>query len=304
MTDDPQIRLFAFGFGNSAMALRRRAKDQFAAMGGTTRSTGRTDALRAIGVDALTFNGETPGVGVAEALSAATHVLTSVPPDPDGDPVLRHHADDIAASKSLSWIGYLSTIGVYGDHGGAVIDEEAVCRPVSERSKRRVAAERAWMALGERMGVPVAVFRLAGIYGPGHNVMVRLKNGRARRLVKPGQVFNRIHVDDIAAVCEAAMTKRASGVFNVTDDAAAPPQDVLVYAAELMGVEPPPEEDFATAELTPMARSFYGETKIVSNEKAKTVLGWTPIYPDYQSGLTALWTGGNWDAAFTSDRKR
>ncbi len=304
MTGEADGRLFVFGFGNSALALRRRTVKRFAAMAGTTRGGKRAERLRAEGIDAFAFDGTAPGAGVAEALANATHLICSVPPDEAGDPVLLHHQADIAAARTLRWIGYLSTIGVYGDHDGAVIDEQASCRPVSARSKRRIEAERAWMQLGERLGIPVAVFRLAGIYGPGQNVMVRLKNGTARRLVKPGQVFNRIHVDDIAAICEAAIDKNAGGIFNVSDDEAAPPQDVLVYAADLIGVEPPPEEDFETAELTPMARSFYREAKIVSNAKAKTELGWRPIYPSYRDGLAALWENGDWDAEFNPARRR
>ena len=285
MIDDSAMRLFVFGFGNSASALHRRAAKKFASIAGTTRSRDRVEELRSVGVEAIRFDGTAPAVGVAETLAEATHVLTAVPPGEGGDPVLLQHAADIVTAPNLRWIGYLSTIGVYGDHGGAVIDEEAECRPVSSRSKRRVDAERAWMSLGDRLGVPVAIFRLAGIYGPGQNVMMRLRNGTARRLVKPGQVFNRIHMDDIAAIVEAAMDRGIGGIFNVTDDEAAPPQDVLVYAAELMGITPPPPEDYDTAELTPIARSFYGESKIVSNEKAKAELGWRPIYPNYRKGL-------------------
>lgn len=304
MTGEADARLFVFGFGNSALALKRRAANRFAAMGGTTRSAARAARLRQDGVDALAFDGTAPGAGVADALKTTTHLLCSVPPGEAGDPVLIHHEADIAAAGNLRWIGYLSTIGVYGAHGGAVIDETTKCRPASARSKRRVDAEAALMALGERLGLPVAVFRLAGIYGPGRNVMMRLKKGTARRLVKPGQVFNRIHVDDIAAICAAAMENNTGGIFNVSDDEAAPPQDVLVYGARLMGIEPPPEEDFETAELTPMARSFYGETKIVSNARAKSELGWTPIYPTYREGLNALWETGDWDAEIVSDRRR
>ncbi|MCW2309647.1 NAD-dependent epimerase/dehydratase family protein [Rhodobium gokarnense] len=297
-------RLFVFGFGNSAKALNRLFADRFASIAGTTRSRERADALEELGIDAFVFDGTRPGRSVADALKSATYVLSSVPPGEDGDPVLAHHAADIAAAPGLRWVGYLSTIGVYGDHRGAVIDEETPCRPASPRSRRRLEAEAAWTDLAEEIGVPAAIFRLAGIYGPGHNVMVRLMKGTARRLVKPGQVFNRIHVDDIASIVAAAIAEDCGGIFNVTDDEAAPPQDVVTFGAELMGVEPPPEEDFATAELSPMARSFYGESKIVSNDRAKSVLGWKPRYPDYRSGLKRLWTTGDWDAETTSERKR
>ncbi|PLX37667.1 MAG: NAD(P)-dependent oxidoreductase [Hyphomicrobiales bacterium] len=301
MTDD---RLFIFGYGNSSRAVNERIGSRFAAVCGTTRSADKAERIKADSVTPYIFDGSEPGAGIDEELARATHVLISIPPDADGDPVLRQHGAALKASKSLKWVCYLSTIGVYGDHEGALIDETAECRPVSARSKRRVSAEAEWMALGEEAGVPVAVMRLAGIYGPGHNVMTRLEKGTARRLVKPGQVFNRIHLADIAAMVDGASSRLLGGIYNGADDEAAPPQDVLVYGAELMGIAPPPEEPFDEAELTPMARTFYGETKIVSNEKAKSELGWVPVYPSYREGLAAMWQDGSWNAKNTSDKKR
>ena len=301
MTDE---RLFIFGYGNSSRATAQRMAGRFATISGTTRRPEKAEHMKAEGITPYLFDGTAPGAGIDEALAAATHVLVSIPPDEAGDPVLRHHGEALAASGALKWIGYLSTIGVYGDHHGEHIDETAECRATSARAKRRLMAEAEWTALGAHAHVPVAILRLAGIYGPGHNVMTRLAAGKARRLVKPGQLFNRIHVADIAGLVDGAASHLAGGIFNGADDEAAPPQDVLVYAAELMGITPPPEEPFETAELTPMARSFYGETKSISNEKARLELGWSPLYPTYREGLSALWADGSWNATNDSEKKR
>ena len=188
----------------------------------------------------------------------------------------------------LRWIGYLSTVGVYGDHDGAWVDEASECRPVSRRSMLRVAAEQDWLSFGRDVGLPVAVLRLSGIYGPGRNAFVNLANGTARRLVKPGQVFNRIHVADIAGALRHLAQAETGGVFNVTDDLPAPPQDVVAYAAKLMGIAPPPEIPFETAQLSPMARSFYGENKRVSNALIKEA-GYSFAFPDYRSAFDRMW---------------
>ncbi len=217
----------------------------------------------------------------------ALHVLVSIAPDEDGDPVLRHFRDELAAAKPKALV-YLSTVGVYGDHGGAWVDETSECRPVSKRARLRVAAEEEWRRFSEETGVPVAILRLAGIYGPGRGPFEKIRAGTARRIVKPGQVFNRIHVGDIAQIVEAAFERRASGIFNGVDDEPAPPEDVLLYAAELLGVPPPPEVAFEAAELSPMARSFYGESKRVRNDKIKRELGVTLAYPTYREGLKAI----------------
>lgn len=281
------MRLFIFGTGFSSKAFVEEVRDQFDWIGGTTRSSDKMEALRTLGVEPFLFDGNSQGDGVAEALNQATHILISIAPNDAGDPVLNQYANEIAGAKPR-WIGYLSTVGVYGNHDGAWVDEETPLNPVSKRSVQRVAAEEAWLAFAEQNDLPVQIFRLSGIYGPGRNAFENFRKGTARRLVKPGQVFNRIHVADIAGALKAAMAKPSTRVFNVTDDEPAPPQDVVAFAAELLGVEAPPEIPFETADLTPMARSFYGENKRVSNQRLKDELGFTFRYPDYRVALKAL----------------
>lgn len=281
------MRLFIFGTGFSSKAFAEEVRDQFDWIGGTTRSSDKMEALRTLGVEPFLFDGNSQGDGIAEALKQATHILVSIAPNEAGDPVLNQYANEIAGAKPR-WIGYLSTVGVYGNHDGAWVDEETPLNPVSKRSVQRVAAEEAWLAFAEQNDLPVQIFRLSGIYGPGRNAFENFRKGTARRLVKPGQVFNRIHVADIAGALKAAMAKPSTRVFNVTDDEPAPPQDVVAFAAELLGVEAPPEIPFETADLTPMARSFYGENKRVSNQRLKDELGFTFRYPDYRVALKAL----------------
>lgn len=295
-------RIFIFGVGYSARAFVGLCP-KHVPVSGTTRSAGKFDLLRSAGISPLLFNGTlTPEIG--KALGEATHLVVSVAPGEAGDPVLNAARAVIAAKMpALRWIGYLSTVGVYGDHGGAWVDEETPCRPVSRRSVLRVEAERQWLELGEAIGRPVAVLRLAGIYGPGRNAFVNLRDGTARRLVKAGQVFNRIHVADIAGALLHLAGRGEGGVFNVTDDEPAPPQDVVAFAAGLMGVEPPPEIPFKEAELTPMARSFYGENKRVSNAALKAA-GYRFRFPDYRTALRALWDEGNWAAGESRSRMR
>ncbi|HSO48733.1 MAG TPA: SDR family oxidoreductase [Rhizobiaceae bacterium] len=277
-------RLLVFGAGFSAKACALRAAPLFDRVTGTTRSAAKAADLSRDGIEPLVFDGMLTD-DVALAIAAASHVLVSVAPDGDGDPVLNACRQTLAASPSLQWICYLSTVGVYGDHDGGWVSEESVCHPVSDRSVERVAAEKAWQELADSIGVPLAIFRLSGIYGPGRNAFVNIANGTSRRLVKPGQVFNRIHRDDIAKAFVLACEQKAAGIFNITDDEPAPPQDVVAFAHELAGNEPPPEIDFATAELSPMARSFYGENKRVSNAKSKAVLGMEYDYPNYSTSL-------------------
>lgn len=281
------MRLFIFGTGFSSKAFAEEVCDQFDWIGGTTRSSDKMEALRTLGVEPFLFDGNSQGDDIAEALKQATHILVSIAPNEAGDPVLNQYANEIAGAKPR-WIGYLSTVGVYGNHDGAWVDEETPLNPVSKRSVQRVAAEEAWFAFAEQNDLPVQIFRLSGIYGPGRNAFENFRKGTARRLVKPGQVFNRIHVADIAGALKAAMAKPSTRVFNVTDDEPAPPQDVVAFAAELLGVEAPPEIPFETADLTPMARSFYGENKRVSNQRVKDELGFTFRYPDYRVALKAL----------------
>jgi len=225
---------------------------------------------------------------IADDLADSDALLVSVPPDAGGDPVLPHYGEAIVASR-IGWIGYLSTIGVYGDQGGAWIDETTPPAASSERTRARLAAEASWLALGEKTGKAVQIFRLAGIYGPGRNPIVKVREGRSQRIVKAGQVFNRIHVDDIATTLLASLDRpRPGAIYNVADDEPTPPQVVIEHAARLAGLPPPPEVDFETADLSPMARSFYGENKRVRNALIRDELGVRLAYPTYREGLAAL----------------
>ncbi len=285
--------VFVFGLGYSATAFARLARSEGAAVAGTVRTAEKAERLRGEGIDALVFDGEAPGTGVAAALAAATDLVVSVAPG-TADPVLAHYRDAILAAPNLRWIGYLSTVGVYGNYGGAWVSERTTPHPVRGRSEERLATERAWKKLAAERDTPLAIFRIAGIYGPGRNALRNLAEGTARRVVKPGQVFNRIHVADIAASIAAAMAKRASGIFNLADDEPGPPQDVIAFAASLMGMPPPPEVPFEEAELSEMARSFYSDNKRVTNRRIKEELGVNLRYPTYRDGLGALWRDGDW----------
>jgi nucleoside-diphosphate-sugar epimerase len=255
-------------------------------IGGTIRDESKAAELRGAGIEPLIFGSS----HAAAALRDATHMLISIPPQDGVDPVLALHAAQVAAAPELRWIGYLSTVGVYGDHGGAWVDEDTVSNPSQPRTRARLDTENAWRQIGK----PFAIFRISGIYGPGRNALVNLADGTARRIVKPGQIFNRIHLADLAAIAAAALTREAAGILNVADDEPAPPQDVIAFAAKLMGIAPPPEIDFATADLSPMARSFYSENRRVSNGRVKRELGAVFRYPTYRDGLTALWLEGIW----------
>lgn len=275
---------FCFGYGYTAATLARRLGSHWT-ISGTSR-TGQTD-IGSAHID--TFDGRIPQPKVAARLMEATHVLASIPPAPNGDPALSLHADDIAAAPNIAWIGYLSTIGVYGDAAGGWVDETHAVKPGSDRALRRVHAENAWLELGARTGKSVMIFRLPGIYGPGRSVLDDVRAGTARRIIKAGQVFNRAHVEDIAAVLAASIAKPHAGrIYNISDDEPAPPQDVLVYAANLLGLPPPPAFDFAAAELSEMGRSFYSESKRVANARIKNELSVRLAYPTYREGLAAI----------------
>jgi nucleoside-diphosphate-sugar epimerase len=280
------MRLFVFGMGFSgratAAALRETPPGDLA-IAGTSREAGASD-----GVPLHRFDGTAPGATLRPDLMAATHVLVSIPPDAAGDAVLRHHRADLDGAKNLAWLGYFSTVGVYGDFAGAWVDETAETRPVNARSRLRVTVEEAWRDYAAGRGVPVLVLRLAGIYGPGRSAFNKLREGTARRIVKPGQVFNRIHVADIGRVTALAAVRRLAGTFNLADDLPAPPQDVVAHAADLIGVAAPPEMPFATAAMTPMARSFYGDNKRVANAAIKRALGIDLLYPTFREGLAAI----------------
>ena len=223
---------------------------------------------------------------------SAQALLTSAAPGEDGDPVLAEWRDTIAENAgNFRWIGYLSTTGVYGDHDGGWVDEETGLTPTTKRGKQRVQAEGEWWHLAKEHTLPLHIFRLAGIYGPGRGPFAKVRNGTARRIVKPNQVFSRTHVEDIAQVLAASIAAPRPGrIYNVCDDLAAPPEDVIAHAAELLGLPLPPAEDFATAEMTPMARSFYAESKRVRNDRIKSELGVRLLYPTYREGLAALLT--------------
>ena len=272
--------LLSLGHGYSARALAPLLRGWRVI--GTTRSPEKARALEAEGVEARLF----PRGDIAPDIAEATHLLTSIAPDEEGDPVLRAHRAAIeAAAPRLAWAGYLSTTGVYGDHGGGWVDEDTPPAPSTARGEARVRAEAEWRAVP---GLPLHVFRLAGIYGPGRGPFAKLRAGTARRVVKPGQVFSRIHVDDIALVLRASIDRpRPGAVYNVCDDDPAPPEDVIAHAARLLGLPPPPAVAFADAELSPMARSFYAESKRVSNRRIKEELGVALRHPDYRSGLAA-----------------
>jgi nucleoside-diphosphate-sugar epimerase len=294
-----KTRIFLLGAGYSVRAFARRQRGQAEAIVGTTRSPEKFDALRKDGIEPLIFDGPAIGAEMVEALEQTTHLVLSAAPEGGAggerhDPFLPHVEGHLRqAMPVLRWIGYLSTVGVYGDHGGAWVDEESECRPVSQRSVERLEAEKAWLEAAERGSLPLAVLRLAGIYGPGRNALTNLAAGTARRIVKPGQIFNRIHVGDIAGVLSLLAEKEIGGVFNLADGEPSPAEDVVAFAAKLMGVEPPPEIPFDRAEMTPMARSFYGENKRVSNARIKEA-GYVFDWPDYRTALTRMWAEGCW----------
>ena len=281
--------VFFFGMGFSSRATARALhahRDPDIPIAGTVRMP--ADIPPASPYRLHAFSGNTPSAVLRGDLAKATHVIVSIPPDADGDPVLQHHGADIAAAPNLEWLCYFSTVGVYGDFGGALVDETAATRPVNRRSQLRVDVEQQWRDFAASRNVPLLILRLAGIYGPGRSQFDKLRDGTARRIVKPGQVFNRIHVEDIGQVTALAALQRVGGTFNLADDEPAPPQEVVAYAAQLLGVDPPPEIAFDAAEMTPMARSFYADNKRVSNAAIKRALGIELLYPTYRDGLAAI----------------
>lgn len=280
------MEMLVFGHGYSAAALTPLLVSQGWRVTGTTR--GDPDRVAASGAHPLIWPGQTEAL--REALSRADAVLVSAAPGPQGDPVLAEFADDLARAR-LRWLGYLSTTGVYGDRQGGWVDEDSVLDGSGPRGQARIRAEAAWQALARDHGLPLHIFRLAGIYGPGRGPFEKVRNGTARRIVKPGQVFSRIHVEDIAQVLLASINApQPGGIYNVCDDDPAPPQDVIEHAARLLGLPVPPEVAFdeAAPEMSPMARSFYADSKRVRNDRIKRDLGVRLRYPDYRSGLAAL----------------
>ena len=287
------MHVMIFGCGYSGTAIAKAFGESGVRTSGTTRSPEKAGELRRAGIEAFLFDGETLSAELQAAMADVTHLVQSIAPR-DTDPLLALLGQDGAARlPDLQWIGYLSTVGVYGDHKGGWVTEEALCVPVSGRSKERLEAEEAWLALGRACGVPAAILRLSGIYGPGRNAFVNLDRGTARRIIKKEQVFNRIRVEDIGASTRFLSEHALGGIYNVTDDQPGPPQDVIVEAARLMSIEPPPEQAFETAEMTAMARSFYGENKRVSNAKLKAA-GFRFAFPNYPMSLAQLWQNGHW----------
>ena len=278
-------RLLSFGHGYSARALTKILPKDAWRITGTTRSEDKTEMLEEEGVNPVIW----PGSDLTEEIEKMTHLLISPAPTSDGDPVLAEWSSMIATAEHLEWVGYLSTTGVYGDHDGGWVDENTPLAPSTKRGQLRVLAEGQWQSLASKYDLPLHIFRLAGIYGPGRGPFAKVRNGTARRIIKKNQVFSRIHVDDIAQVLAASIKQPNPGaIYNLCDNFAAPPEDVIGHAAELLGLPLPEAVDFETAEMTRMARSFYAESKRVRNNKIKDELGVKLLYPDYQTGLAAL----------------
>lgn len=283
--------VFFFGMGYSSLATAHSMHeiiDKDLPIAGTTRTEDGVERLADSPYRLHVFDGTKRGATLGADLGKATHVVLSIPPNDDGDPALNLHADDLLAARDLQWLCYFSTVGVYGDFNGDWVDESAPTRPVNKRSQQRVEVEQQWRDFATRRGVPLLILRLAGIYGPGRSSFDKLREGTARRIVKPGQVFNRIHVDDIGRVTALAAQQKLGGTFNLSDDEPAPPQDLVEYAARLMGVPVPPGIPFETAQMTEMARSFYSDNKRVSNKAIKAALGTELAYPNYRVGLDAI----------------
>lgn len=288
-----RIKLFCFGLGYSALRLARRVIAEGGQVGGTCRSADQAQALAAEGIDALVFDGAAgdPPDTVSGRVAEASHLLSSVPPNPGGDPVLSAFRPALAAAKQFAWVGYLSTTGVYGNTDGAWVDETAEVRADVARSKDRAKAEQAWLALWNDHGLPIHLFRLAGIYGPGRSPLDRIRAGRARRIDKPGHRFSRIHVDDIAAVLMASMAKPNPGaIYNVCDDEPEEPATVTAFGCELLGIEPPPMVAFdeAAKAMSPMGLTFWHDNRRVRNDRIKRELGVELAYPTYREGLRTL----------------
>lgn len=278
------MKMLIFGHGYSAGFLTPHLIARGWQVTGTTR--GDPDRVRATGASPLIWPGQEDALRAA--IAGADAILASAAPGDGGDPVLAAFSDDLARAD-LRWLGYLSTTGVYGDAGGDWVDEDTPPAPSTRRGAARLRAELDWRALADRHGLPLHIFRLAGIYGPGRGPFAKLREGRAQRIIKPGQVFSRIHAEDIARVLLASLDRPDPGaVYNLCDDDPAPPQDVISHAAQLAGLPLPPAMPFETADLSPMARSFYAENKRVRNDRIKRDLGVTLRYPDYRSGLAAV----------------
>jgi len=287
------MNLFVFGPGYAAQQFIAIYRQRFTRISGTFRSEKKAEALKISGIVPYFFDADSFDPDILAEIDRADALLVSVPPTLGSDPVLRTFQDAITSAPRLRWVGYLSTVGVYGDAGGAWVDENTPPSPVNERSRHRIAAENQWLDLGRSAAFCVQLFRLAGIYGPERNALLKVADGTAQRVVKPGQVFNRVHTADIAQVLMASIDRPVrNAIYNVADDEPCPPQDVITYAAHLLGLAPPPEVAFATADLSPMARSFYQDNKRVQNTRIKHELGVRLRFPTYREGLKALHAAG------------
>jgi nucleoside-diphosphate-sugar epimerase len=284
------VKVFFFGVGYCAEALIRRAPEIEGS--GTARSEARVAALKVGGVEAYLFDSARAESRIERALAQAEAIVVSIPPR-GADGPLDRYAAAIQSAPELRRILYYSTVGVYGDHGGVWVDETSATLTRSTRGLARLADEARWAAAGRARGVAVDLLRLPGIYGPGRNALVRLRQGTARRIVKPGHVSNRAHVDDIAEVTRLVLGRGLEGqIWNVADEEPAPPEDVIAFAAMLLGLAPPPEEPYDEMAMSPMSASFFGDEKRVSAAKAKALLGFKPAYPTYREGLKALAAAG------------
>jgi nucleoside-diphosphate-sugar epimerase len=283
--------LLVFGHGYSAAALSARLVPEGWRVIGTTRRREKLAEMAALGVEGRIW----PGDDLSDVLDEASHILLSAAPGEEGDPVLNALGEEIAGlGADIDWLGYLSTTAVYGDHQGGWVDEETDLTPATRRGRLRVEAERDWTVLSSSAGLPLHIFRLAGIYGPGRGPFAKVRAGTARRIIKDGQVFSRIHVEDIAQVLYASIkAPRDGAIYNLCDDEAAPPEDVIGLAAEMLGLPVPEAVNYAEADLTPMARSFYAESKRVKNDLIKSELGVRLLFPTYREGLAALLADGS-----------
>lgn len=283
-----------FGAGFSGLEIGRQVSASGFSVAGTTRNASKFSRLAAAGLEPFQFDGTSFSHDLRARLQKVTHLVMSIGPDDGGDPLLPANRALLAGLlPNLQWIAYLSTVGVYGDHDGAWVTEDTVCKPVSKRSIDRLRTEADWQSFADAQSVPLVILRLSGIYGPGRNGFCNLANGTAKRVVKPGQIFNRIHIEDIAGAVLHLSTHNHNGIFNVTDSEPAPPQDVVTFCAGLMGVAPPPEIAYDDANMSPMARSFYGEVKRVSNAKVQGT-GYEFQNPDFRTAFTKMWQTNMW----------
>ena len=287
--------VFFFGMGYSSQATARsivQLVDAEADIIGTTRSRPKAEELIRAGIRVHAFDGRAPGLMLASDLTKTTFLVVSIPPGTGADPVLSHHRPDLDKAQELEWLCYFSPVGVYENSDGSWIDENAPCDTSAERARLRLDAEEQWRDYARQRDLPLAIFRLAGIYGPGRSAINKLVEGNAHRVIKPGQVFNRVHVDDIARITALGMRAGLTGTFNLTDDEPAPPQDLVTYAAKLMEIDPPEEVAFEKAKLSDLARSFFADNKRVSNAAIKKELGIELLYPSYREGLKAIFEAG------------